>query len=221
MNPAGSTHRRGALALIVITTASFVLVGCGGSTPATEESTPTPSASATPVDPAIVWADGVCRAAAGIRDRVKAVGDDLQFDPSSPESAADQVRKSLDARSTEIGAGIEVLGSAIGAVPVDVPQALELADTLDEEYTALTRSIDEAQTSIAAVTNSSGIVSFGLNAAAAIGAIRSAAEATASLTSTLSDAAGGASDSVSTAFAASTTCQALSDGLPVPASPSS
>ena len=220
MNPAASTHHRSAFTLIVIMTAGLVLVGCGNSTPSTQESTPTPSASVTPVDPAIIWADGVCSAAAGIRGSVMAVGDDLQFDPSSPESSVDQIRTSLDARSTEIGAGIEELGTAIGSVPVDVPQALDFADTLNTQYTALTRSLEEAQTSIAAVTNSSDIVSFGLSAAAAVGTIRAAIEATASLTSTLSLAAGGASNSVSTAFAESTTCKALSDGLPVPASTS-
>ena len=96
-------------------------------------------------------------------------------------------------------------------------EAVALASTFEVEYAVLLRSIAEAQSSIEAVTSASDIVSFGLNAAAAIAAVRTASEATGALATMISSTTSGAQGSVSDAFAASTVCVALANGGPKPA----
>ena len=176
-----------------------------------------PSPTPPPVDPTVAWADGVCSAAFGIRDNVQAIGEDLAFDPVSGATAGDQIRASLNERSDAVGQAVEDLGTQIGKVPVDVSEAVALASTFEVEYAVLLRSIAEAQSSIEAVTSASDIVSFGLNAAAAIAAVRTASEATGALATMISSTTSGAQGSVSDAFAASTVCVALANGGPKPA----
>ena len=176
-----------------------------------------PSPTLPPVDPTVAWADGVCGAAFGIRDNVQSIGEDLAFNPVSGATAGDQIRARLNERSDAVGQAVEELGTQIGRVPVDVSEAVALATTFEAQYAVLVRSIGEAQTSIAAVTSSSDIVTFGLNAAAAIAAVRTASEATGVLATTIGDTTNGAQGSASDAFAASTVCVALVNGSPRPA----
>lgn len=175
-----------------------------------------PSPTPPPVDPTVAWADGVCGAAFGIRDNVQAIGEDLAFDPVSGATAGDQIRASLNARSDAVGQAVEDLGTQIGLVPVDVSEAVDLSTTFESEYAVLVQSIGEAQASIEAVTSASDIVTFGLNAAAAIAAVRAASEATGALATTISSTTSGAQGSVSDAFAASEACVALVNGGPRP-----
>ena len=199
---------------------TIALSSCSTEAPALEGSaieSVAPSPTPPPVDPTVAWADGVCSAAFGIRDNVQAIGEDLAFDPVSGATAGDQIRASLNARSEAVGQGVEELGTQIGKVPVDVSEAVALASTFEVEYAVLLRSIAEAQSSIEAVTSASDIVSFGLNAAAAIAAVRTASEATGALATMISSTTSGAQGSVSDAFAASTVCVALANGGPKPA----
>jgi hypothetical protein len=176
-----------------------------------------PSPTPPPVDPTVAWADGICGAAFGIRDNVQAIGEDLAFDPISGATAGDQIRASLNARSEAVGQAVEDLGTQIGKVPVDVSEAVALATTFESDYAVLVQSIGGAQASIEAVTSASDIVTLGLNAAAAIAAVRAASEATGALASTITSTTAGAQGSVSDAFAASTVCVALASGSPKPA----
>jgi hypothetical protein len=199
---------------------ALALSGCSANAPALEGSavaavaaSPTPP----PVDPTVAWADGICGAAFGIRENIEAIGEDLAFDPVSGVTAGDQIRASLSARSEAVGQSVEDLGTQIGKVPVDVSEAAALATTLEAEYAVLVQSIGEAQASIAAVTSASDIVTFGLNAATAITAVRTASDATGALAKTIGGTTTGAQGSVSDAFAASTVCVALVNGSPRPA----
>ncbi len=176
-----------------------------------------PSPTPPPVDPTVAWADGICGAAFGIRDNVQAIGEDLAFNPISGATAGDQIRASLNARSEAVGQAVEDLGTQIGKVPVDVSEAVALATTFESDYAVLVQSIGGAQASIEAVTSASDIVTFGLNAAAAIAAVRAASEATGALASTITSTTAGAQGSMSDAFAASTVCVALASGSPKPA----
>ncbi len=199
---------------------TIALSSCSTEAPALEGSaieSVAPSPTPPPVDPTVAWADGVCSAAFGIRDNVQAIGEDLAFDPVSGATAGDQIRASLNERSDAVGQAVEDLGTQIGKVPVDVSEAVALASTFEVEYAVLLRSIAEAQSSIEAVTSASDIVSFGLNAAAAIAAVRTASEATGALATMISSTTSGAQGSVSDAFAASTVCVALANGGPKPA----
>ena len=176
-----------------------------------------PSPTSPPVDPVVAWADGVCGAAFGIRDNVRAIGEDLAFDPVSAATAGDQIRANLDARSEAVGRAVEDLGTQIGKVPVDSTQAVALATDFEAEYAALERSIAEARTAIEAVTSAGDVITFGLNAAAAIASIRTASEATGALATTIGEATSGAQGSASDAFASSSVCVALTNGDPIPA----
>ena len=199
---------------------TIALSSCSTEAPALEGSaieSVAPSPTPPPVDPTVAWADGVCSAAFGIRDNVQAIGEDLAFDPVSGATAGDQIRASLNERSDAVGQAVEDLGTQIGKVPVDVSEAVALAATFEAEYAVLVRSIGEAQASIEAVTSASDIVTFGLNAAAAIAALRTASEATGALATTIGGTTSGAQGSVSDAFAASTVCVALANGGPKPA----
>ena len=199
---------------------TIALSSCSTEAPALEGSaieSVAPSPTPPPVDPTVAWADGVCSAAFGIRDNVQAIGEDLAFDPVSGATAGDQIRASLNERSDAVGQAVEDLGTQIGKVPLDVSEAVALASTFEVEYAVLLRSIAEAQSSIEAVTSASDIVSFGLNAAAAIAAVRTASEATGALATMISSTTSGAQGSVSDAFAASTVCVALANGGPKPA----
>ena len=200
-------------------TMTIALAGCSTDAPSLEGSATAsvaPSPTPPPVDPTVAWADGICGAAFGIRDNVQAIGEDLAFDPISGATAGDQIRASLNARSEAVGQGVEDLGTQIGKVPVDVSEAVALAATFEAEYAVLVRSIGEAQAAIEAVTSASDIVTFGLNAAAAIAALRTASEATRALATTIGGTTSGARGSVSDAFAASTVCVALANGDPRP-----
>ena len=200
-------------------TMTIALAGCSTDAPSLEGSATAsvaPSPTPPPVDPTVAWADGICGAAFGIRDNVQAIGEDLAFDPISGATAGDQIRARLNARSEAVGQGVEDLGTQIGKVPVDVSEAVALAATFEAEYAVLVRSIGEAQASIEAVTSASDIVTFGLNAAAAIAALRTASEATGALATTIGGTTSGAQGSVSDAFAASTVCVALANGDPRP-----
>ena len=200
-------------------TMTIALAGCSTDAPSLEGSATAsvaPSPTPPPVDPIVAWADGICGAAFGIRYNVQAIGEDLAFDPISGATAGDQIRASLNARSEAVGQGVEDLGTQIGKVPVDVSEAVALAATFEAEYAVLVRSIGEAQASIEAVTSASDIVTFGLNAAAAIAALRTASEATGALATTIGGTTSGAQGSVSDAFAASTVCVALANGDPRP-----
>jgi hypothetical protein len=177
---------------------------------------PSPTAPAT--DPVIAWADGVCGAAFGVRDNVQAISEDLAFNPMEAATAGDQIRGNLEDRSDAIGLAVEDLGTQIGKVPVDVPEALALATTFETQYAALQLSIDEARSSLDATIASGDVITFGINAAASIGAIRAAAEASGTLASALSDATQGKQDAASEAFAASAVCGALMSGAPRPSS---
>ena len=199
---------------------AVALSGCSTNAPALEGSavaSVAPSPTPTPVDPTVAWADGVCGAAFGIRDNVQSIGEDLAFDPVSGATAGDQIRARLNERSDAVGQAVEELGTQIGKVPVDVSEAVALATTFEAQYAVLVRSIGEAQMSIESVTSSSDIVTFGLNAAAAIAALRTASEATGVLATTIGSTTSGAQGSVSDAFAASTVCVALTNGSPRPA----
>ena len=217
-------HRALAPAIVIpaigLVSLAIALSGCSTDTPSLEGTAVAsiaPSPSPPAVDPTVAWADGICGAAFGIRDNVQAIGEDLAFDPVSGATAGDQIRASLNARSEAVGQGVEELGTQIGKVPVDVSEAVALAATFEAQYAVLVRSIGEAQSSIEAVTSASDIITFGLNAAAAIAALRTASEATGLLATTIGSTTSGAQGSVSDAFAASTVCVALANGNPRPA----
>ena len=205
----------------LLTAVALPLTACssGDSEPqGAQSSAAAPSPTAPAVDPVVAWADGVCGAAVGVRDNVQAISEDLAFNPMEAATAGDQIRANLEARSDAIGLAVEDLGTQIGKVPVDVPEALALATTFEAQYAALQVSIDEARTSIEATTSAQDVITFGINAAASIASIRAAAEASGMLASALSDSTQGKQDAASEAFAASAVCGALMSGAPRPSS---
>ena len=205
----------------LLTAVALPLTACssGDSEPqGAQPSSAAPSPTAPAADPVIAWADGVCGAAFGVRDNVQAISEDLAFNPMETATAGDQIRANLEARSDAIGLAVEDLGTQIGKVPVDVPEALALATTFEAQYAALQVSIDEARTSIEATTSAQDVITFGINAAASIASIRAAAEASGMLASALSDSTQGKQDAASEAFAASAVCGALMSGAPRPSS---
>ncbi len=206
-----------AIALLAAVTFPVAACSSGDSTPQVGQSSAAAASPTAPaIDPVAAWADGVCSAAFGVRDNVQAISEDLAFNPMEAATAGDQIRGNLEARSDEISLAVEELGTQIGKVPVDVPEALALATTFETQYSALQRSIDEARTSLDATIASGDVITFGINAAASIGAIRAAAEASGTLASALSDATKGKQDAASEAFAASAVCEALMNGSPRP-----
>jgi hypothetical protein len=203
----------------LLTAVALPLTACssGDSEPqGAQSSAAAPSPTAPAADPVVAWADGVCGAAFGVRDNVQAISEDLAFNPMEAATAGDQIRANLEARSDAIGLAVEDLGTQIGKVPVDVPEALALATTFEAQYAALQVSIDEARSSIEATTSAQDVITFGINAAASIASIRAAAEASGMLASALSDSTQGKQDAASEAFAASAVCGALMSGAPRP-----
>lgn len=208
-------------AVALLAAATLPLAACSSGDPnpqGAQSSAAVPSPSAPAIDPVVAWADGVCGAAFGVRDNVQAISEDLAFNPMEAATAGDQIRANLESRSVAIGLAVEDLGTQIGKVPVDVPEALALATTFEAQYAALQLSIDEARTSIEATTSAQDVITFGLNAAASIASIRAAAEASGTLAKALSDAMQGKQDAASEAFAASPVCGALTSGAPRPSS---
>ena len=210
-----------ARAVALLVAVAFSLAACSSGDQATQgaqSSAAATSPTEPAIDPVVAWADGVCGAAFGVRDNVLAIGEDLAFNPMEAATAGDQIRANLESRSDAIGLAVEDLGTQIGKVPVDVPEALALATTFEAQYAALQLSIDEARTSIEATTSAQDVITFGLNAAASIASIGAAAEASGTLAKALSDAMQGKQDAASEAFAASPVCSALTSGEARPSS---
>jgi hypothetical protein len=208
-----------AVALLAVVALPLTACSSGDSqTQGVQSSAATPSPAAPEIDPVAAWADGVCGAAFSVRDNVQAIGEDLAFNPMEAATAGDQIRANLEARSDEIGLAVEELGTQIGMVPIDVPEALALATTFETQYAAVQRSIDEARSSLDATIAAQDVVTFGVNAAASVGAIRAAAEASGALASALSDATGARQDKASESFASSPVCGALMSGAARPSS---
>lgn len=168
--------------------------------------TPAPVPSPT-VDPAIAWADQVCAAAQPITDTVAAVSEDLVV---PAPGGLDEVRSRLRARADLVIEQLEPLTVALGQVPIDVPEAVTLAneltgevDTLKAESTALRQSID-------ALTQADGVVAFGMAIPDAVSAAGRAAEATGALGATIRDTLSAQGARLGDAFAASDACRALS-----------
>ena len=208
-------------ALALLAGVALPLAACSSGDPAplgAQSSAAVPSPTASAIDPVVAWADGVCGAAFGVRENVVAIGEDLAFNPMEAATAGDQIRASLDARSEAISVAVGELGTQIGKVPLDVPEALALATAFETDYAALQLSIQEARSSIDATISSQDVVTFGLNAAASIGALSAAADASGKLASALDDATAGKQDRASEAFAASPVCGALVSGAPRPSS---
>ncbi|CAB4879833.1 MAG: hypothetical protein F2793_06035 [Actinobacteria bacterium] len=183
--------------------------GSDAAAPASASAPVSPAPATTP-DPTLAWADGVCTAAAGVRDEIASVAQDLVFDPMASGSAVDQVQGRLDDRSAAIDTAVDALGSAIGSAPLDVPAALEFATALQARYVIAQRAIAEATSAVDGVATASDPWTLGLNVAAAIVSVRAAAQALGDLASAVSTSA--TTDAVSEAFTSSAACQSLTSG---------
>lgn len=171
-----------------------------------------PAATPSPtVDPTIAWADEVCTAAAPVSAQIVAVSDDLVV---PAPGGLDEIRTRLRERGDRVLQQLEPLTVALGQVPVDVPEAVAVANELSTEVedlrteaAALTRSID-------ALTQADGVVAFGLAIPDAVTAAGRSASAAGAVGSTVRDTLSVQGSRLGDAFEASAACQALARGIP-------
>ncbi len=181
--------------------------------PAISMSEPTPSPTPT-MDPAIPWADAVCRSAIPVRDEVLGVGADLAV-PIGPD-ALDTVKQRLGERMDRVTADLTPLAVAVGQVPIDLPEAQALANTLQPQVAVLQAAVSTLRDAVTALQSSDSIPAFLIELPTAVSAGQDAAAAAKRLWSSLRDASRAAGDRLGPAFDAAPSCAALRTGASAP-----
>jgi len=172
-----------------------------------------PAPSPTPtIDPVIAWADSVCAASFDIRDTITAAGTDLAVTPGP--GALDEIRSRLAQRGDAIIGQLEPLTVALGQVPINVPEALRLADTLGTQLSTLRTSADRTRAAIDTLSAADSVLAFGQGLPEAVASVGDSAKAAQALARTISEAASDQGGRLGPGFRDSVTCQALIAGQP-------